>query len=152
MQWPMMQQATPEDFVIATGVQVSVREFVGRAAAQLGTSVQFSGSGFDEIGTIAGVQGNKTQCMVCDVLVRVDAWYFRPVEVETLQGDTSKARVKLGWTPVISLGELVREIIAADHAATQRDTLIERAGFPSYSYHEGHRRQVRPTRRLHHDE
>ena len=97
MQWLMLQQQQPEDFVIATGVQVSVREFVQRAAAELGITVSFSGAGEQEVGTVAAVSGDKAQCKVGDVIVRVAPRYFRPTEVETLLGDPTKAKVKLGW-------------------------------------------------------
>lgn len=105
----MLQQDAPEDFVIATGVQVSVREFVKRAAAALGMEITFEGEGLDEIGRDADGR----------VVVRVDPRYFRPAEVETLLGDASKAREKLGWTPKISLDELVTEMAKADLAQAE---------------------------------
>jgi len=139
MQWLMLQQSQPEDFVIATGVQVSVREFVQRAAAELGITVAFSGEGESEVGTVAAVTGDKadmTKCQVGDVIVRVDPRYFRPTEVETLLGDASKARVKLGWTPEITLAELVAEMVQADYMAAKRDSLVRSAGFHTYVYNE----------------
>jgi GDPmannose 4,6-dehydratase len=136
MQWLMLQQEQAEDFVIATGVQVSVREFVQRAAAELGIEVRFSGQGTTEIGTVAAVSGDKARCKVGDVIVKVDPRYFRPTEVETLLGDASKAKHKLGWTPATTLGELVREMVHSDYEAARRDTLIEQAGFASYAFHE----------------
>ena len=110
MQWLMLQQQQPEDFVIATGVQVSVREFVQRAAAELGITLAFSGEGRSEVGIVAAVSGDRAQCKVGDFIVRVDARYFRPTEVETLLGDAGKAKRKLGWTPATTLTELVSEI------------------------------------------
>ena len=139
MQWLMLQQAQPEDFVIATGVQVSVREFVQRAAAELGITVAFSGEGESEVGTVAAVTGDKadkTQCTIGDVVVKVDPRYFRPTEVETLLGDASKARIKLGWTPKITLAELVAEMVQADYTAAKRDSLVKGAGFQAYDHHE----------------
>src|SRR5471030_2907387 len=99
MQWLMLQQEQPEDFVIATGVQHSVRQFVQHAAAELGITVCFEGGGVNEIGIVQKVQGNETKVKVGDVIVRVDARYFRPTEVESLLGDPSKAHKKLGWSP-----------------------------------------------------
>ena len=134
--WRMMQQDQPEDFVIASGVQYSVRQFVELAAGELGIAVRFSGSGAQEIGTVFNVEGDKARCKVGDVIVRVDPRYYRPAEVETLLGDPSKAKRKLGWTPTTSLPELVKEMVAADYTSAQRDGLVTRAGFQAYSYHE----------------
>jgi GDPmannose 4,6-dehydratase len=136
MQWLMLQQQQPEDFVIATGVQVSVREFVQRAAAELGMTVAFGGLGQSEIGTVAAVSGDKARCKVGDVIVRVDPRYFRPTEVETLLGDPSKARVKLGWTPQTSIGTLIHEMVKADYSNAKRDSLVKQAGFHAFDYHE----------------
>jgi GDPmannose 4,6-dehydratase len=139
MQWLMLQQSKPEDFVIATGVQVSVREFVQRAAAELGITIAFSGDGQAEIGTIAAIDGShvdRSRCKVGDVVVRVDPRYFRPTEVETLLGDASKARQKLGWTPKITLAELVAEMVQADFTAARRDNIVRGAGFQAYDYNE----------------
>jgi GDPmannose 4,6-dehydratase len=136
MQWRMLQQDTPEDFVIATGVQYSVRQFVELAAAELGMTLAFSGSGSSEIGTIAAISGAKARCAVGDVVVKVDPRYFRPTEVETLLGDPTKARLKLGWTPTVSLPELVREMVDSDYTAAQRDSLVKQAGFQAYDYNE----------------
>jgi GDPmannose 4,6-dehydratase len=120
MQWLMLQQDQPEDFVIATGVQISVREFVQRAAAELGIGVAFSGEGVDEIGTVAEVTGSRAKCKVGDVIVRVDPRYFRPTEVETLLGDPAKAKAKLGWVPTTPFAELVREMVDSDYTAARR--------------------------------
>jgi len=136
VQWLMLQQAAPEDFVIATGVQVSVRRFVEMAAAELGITLIFSGEGEHEVGTVGAVQGTTATCRPGDVIVKVDPRYFRPTEVETLLGDASKARAQLGWVPKITLEELVREMVASDHESAERDTLVRRAGFRSYDYHE----------------
>jgi GDPmannose 4,6-dehydratase len=140
MQWLMLQQDTPEDFVIATGVQYSVRQFVEFAARELGVTVAFSGQGEQEIGTVARVEPvggeMKAKCKVGDVIVRVDPRYFRPTEVETLLGDPSKAKAKLGWTPVTTFAELVREMVEADYTAARRDSLVKQAGFKAYDYHE----------------
>jgi GDPmannose 4,6-dehydratase len=136
MQWLMLQQEQAEDFVIATGVQVSVREFVQLAAAELGIAVVFSGEGQQEVGVVAAVSGDKAVCKVGDVVVRVDPRYFRPTEVETLLGDASKARLKLGWTPATMLIELVREMVEGDYSSAKRDSLVKQAGFQAYEYHE----------------
>lgn len=140
MQWMMLQQEQAEDFVIATGVQYSVRQFVERAAAELGVTVAFSGEGEAEIGTVAKVvpvNGElKAKCKVGDVIVKVDPRYFRPTEVETLLGDPSKAKAKLGWEPTTPFSELVREMVEADYTAAKRDSLVKLAGFQAYDYHE----------------
>jgi GDPmannose 4,6-dehydratase len=136
MQWLMLQQDHPEDFVIATGVQYSVRQFVEFAAAELGIEVAFEGEGEKEIGVVKAVSGNKAKCKVGEVIVRVDPRYFRPTEVETLLGDPSKAKDKLGWTPKTTLRELVAEMVQADYTAAKRDSLVKLAGFQAYDYHE----------------
>ncbi len=136
MQWLMLQQDVAEDFVIATGVQYSVRQFVEFAAAELGVTITFSGAGVDEIGTVTQVVGDKAQCKVGDVIVKVDPHYFRPTEVETLLGDASKARDRLGWTPTTTLRELVTEMIQADFSSAERDHLVRQAGFKTYDQHE----------------
>ncbi len=136
MQWLMLQQEQPEDFVIATGVQYSVRQFVNMAARELGITVDFSGKGDAEIGAVAHVEGDRARCKPGDVIVRVDPRYYRPTEVETLLGDPSKARRKLGWVPRITLPELVSEMVRADYTAARRDNLVKQAGFQAYDYHE----------------
>jgi len=135
MQWRMLQQDEPEDFVIATGVQYSVRQFVQYAAKELGIVVDFEGEGEQEIGRVTSVSG-KTKVKVGDVIVRVDPRYFRPTEVETLLGDPTKAHVKLGWKPTIALEELVKEMVQSDYEAAKRDALVTAAGFTAYDYHE----------------
>jgi GDPmannose 4,6-dehydratase len=136
MQWLMLQQDVADDFVIATGVQYSVRQFVERAAAELGITLEFKGQGEAEIGVVAKVDGNRAKCKVGDVVVKVDPRYFRPTEVETLLGDPSKAKTKLGWTPTTTFEELVREMVEADYTAARRDSLVKLAGFQAYDYNE----------------
>jgi GDPmannose 4,6-dehydratase len=140
MQWMMLQQHRAEDFVIATGVQHSVRSFVERAARELGIELRFSGSGEQEVGTVVGVEPvggeARARCRQGDVIVRVDPRYFRPTEVETLLGDATKARDRLGWTPKTSFDELVREMVDADYLAASRDSMVRSAGFKTYDYNE----------------
>jgi GDPmannose 4,6-dehydratase len=114
MQWLMLQQEAAEDFVIATGVQYSVREFVELAAKELGITLAFEGEGENEIGRITAVNNPEAKCKVGDTVVRVDPRYFRPTEVETLLGDPTKAKQKLGWTPVTTLQQLVSEMAQSD--------------------------------------
>ncbi|HWP18617.1 MAG TPA: GDP-mannose 4,6-dehydratase [Burkholderiaceae bacterium] len=136
MQWMMLQQEQAEDYVIATGHQYSVRQFVECAARELGITVAFEGKGEHEVGVVAKVEGNRAKCKVGDVIVRVDPRYFRPTEVETLLGDPTKAREKLGWSPRITFEQLVREMIESDYDAARRDSLVKLAGFKAYDYHE----------------
>jgi GDPmannose 4,6-dehydratase len=140
MQWLMLQQQQAEDFVIATGVQYSVRQFVEFSARELGITLTFSGEGAQEIATVAkvdAVDGElKAKCKPGEVIVRVDPRYYRPTEVETLLGDPSKAKQKLGWLPKISLPELVKEMVEADYTAARRDSLVKLAGFQVYAYNE----------------
>jgi len=136
MQWLMLQQEQAEDFVIATGVQHSVRQFVEMAAGALGIRIQFSGTGDAEIATVAGVDGTRANCKKGDVIVRVDSRYYRPTEVESLLGDATNARVKLGWTPRATLEELVREMVESDYAGASRDSMVKLAGFQAYDYNE----------------
>ena len=126
MQWLMLQQDKPEDFVIATGMQYSVRDFVDAAAKELGMSIKWSGKGVDEVGT------DRTG----KVIVRVDPRYFRPTEVETLLGDPRKAKEKLGWEPKTTFAELVSEMVREDLKSAERDELVKRHGFTAYDYHE----------------
>jgi GDPmannose 4,6-dehydratase len=126
MQWLMLQQEQPEDFVIATGVQYSVRDFVNAAAKELGMTIRWEGQGVDEKGYDA-----SGKC-----IVSVDARYFRPTEVETLLGDPSKAKEKLGWTPKISFAELVAEMVREDLKAAERDELVKKHGYKAMDYHE----------------
>ncbi len=126
MQWLMLQQDIPEDFVIATGVQYSVRDFVTIAAKELGIDIVWSGKGLDEKG--ADAQG---KC-----IVSVDPRYFRPTEVESLLGDPTKARTKLGWVPKITFAELVQEMVREDLKSAERDELVKSHGYYANSYHE----------------
>ena len=126
MQWLMLQQEQPEDFVIATGVQYSVRDFVNAAAKELGIQITWKGQGVEETGTD---QNGK-------VIVKVDPRYFRPTEVETLLGDPTKAKEKLGWTPKITFDELVSEMVREDLKSAERDELVKKHGFAAYDYHE----------------
>ena len=135
-QWLMLQQEQPEDFVIASGQQHSVREFVEHAAAQLGITLQFEGSGEHEIGRIALVSGERAACRVGDVIVRVDSRYFRPTEVESLLGDPTKARERLGWIAATSFEALVKEMVDSDYLSASRDSLVKRAGYQAYDHHE----------------
>jgi len=136
VQWLMLQQDKPEDFVIATGVQHSVRQFVEMAARELGIEIGFSGKGEQEIGTVVRVDRDLARCKVGDVIVRVDPRYFRPTEVETLLGDATKAKTRLGWTPKITLAKLVQEMVASDFDAARRDSMVKQAGFQTYDYNE----------------
>ena len=131
MQWLMLQQEQAEDFVIATGVQVSVRAFVEMAAAELGIALSFSGDGPGEIGTVLSVDGAKARCQPGDVVVKIDPRYFRPTEVESLLGDAAKARVKLGWQPRTTFEELVDEMVREDLRIAERDHLVASHGFES---------------------
>jgi GDPmannose 4,6-dehydratase len=140
MQWLMLQQEQPEDFVIATGLQFSVRQFVERAAAELGLVLGFDGDAEHETGRIVAVHPvdgeYKARCRVGEVIVRVHPRYFRPTEVETLLGDPTKARQKLGWMPRTPFAALVREMIEADYNTARRDSMVREAGFTSYDHHE----------------
>jgi GDPmannose 4,6-dehydratase len=136
MQWLMLQQEKPDDFVIATGIQVSVRQFVEKAAAELGITLRFEGEGESEIGIVERVDRDNANCAPGDTIVRVDRRYYRPTEVETLLGDPTKARQKLGWTPKIPLDELIREMVQADYASARRDALVREAGFQAFDHYE----------------
>jgi GDPmannose 4,6-dehydratase len=140
MQWLMLQQDEPEDFVIATGQQHSVREFVQRSATELGITVAFEGQGEQEVGIVTKLEKTRgeqrAKCKPGDVIVRVDPRYFRPTEVETLLGDPAKAKAKLGWVPTTSFDELVREMVESDYTSAKRDSLVKLAGFQAYDHHE----------------
>ena len=165
-QWLMLQQKQPEDFVIATGEQYSVRDFVNAAAKELGITLEWRGKGVKEVGIVRGVKrrtkdsGLSPQSSALSpkssplsaqpsvlspqssvlrpgqAIVRIDPRYFRPTEVETLLGDPSKARRKLGWKPKVSFKALVTEMMGADLQAAERDALVKRHGFSAYDYHE----------------
>ena len=130
MQWLMMQQDKPDDFVIATGIQVSVREFVIRSAKALGLTLEFNGKGEKEVGIVVRNDGSDTASIkVGDTIVKVDSFYFRPTEVETLLGDPSKAKKLLDWEPEISLDELINEMILSDLDEAKQNVLLKRHGF-----------------------
>jgi GDPmannose 4,6-dehydratase len=129
MQWMMLQQAAPEDYVIATGVQYSVRQFIEWSAAELGISLVFEGEGVEERGIVAAISGDKAPGLkVGDVVVRVDPRYFRPAEVETLLGDPSKAKQKLGWVPEITVQEMCAEMVSEDLKVAQRHAFLKLHG------------------------
>ena len=151
MQWLMLQQDKPDDFVIASGVQHSVRDFVERAAGELGIMLRWEGEGVDEIGIVDSYENRQSTTASNDdkgemlkikgpregdVIIRVDPRYFRPTEVESLLGDPSKAKDELGWEPKISFEELVKEMVLADMEEAKRDKLVEKHGFRSFKYHE----------------
>ena len=136
MQWLMLQQEVAEDFVIATGVQYSVREFVDFAAKELGITLAFEGEGEHEIARITAINNVDAKCKVGDTVVRVDPRYFRPTEVETLLGDPTKAKQKLGWTPVTTLQQLVSEMAQSDFTSAKRDSLVKQHGFQAFDHHE----------------
>lgn len=129
MQWMMLQQDVAEDFVIATGVQYSVREFVRWSAAELGITLQFEGEGVDEQAIVVHIEGDNAPALkVGDVIVKVDPRYFRPAEVETLLGDPSKAKQKLGWVPEITVQEMCAEMVREDLKVAQRHALLKEHG------------------------
>ncbi len=134
MQWLMLQQEKPEDFVIATGVQYSVRDFVDAAASELGMQIEWRGNGVEE----KGYWANRPSHLAphSSPIVSVDPRYFRPTEVETLLGDPTKAREKLGWVPKISFRELVSEMVREDLKSAERDELVKKHGFQAMDYHE----------------
>jgi GDPmannose 4,6-dehydratase len=129
MQWMMLQQDQPEDFVIATGKQYTVRQFVQWSAAELGIALRFDGTGVDEKAVVVSIEGDKAPALkVGDVVVSVDPRYFRPAEVETLLGDPTKAKTKLGWIPEITVQEMCAEMVAADLRDAQRHALLKAHG------------------------
>jgi len=130
MQWMMLQQDQPEDFVIATGVQYTVRQFIQWSAEELGIELQFKGEGVNETAEVTAVHGDQAPGLkVGDVVLRIDPRYFRPTEVETLLGDPSKAKAKLGWTPEISVQEMCREMVAEDLAQAKKNSLLKANGY-----------------------
>jgi len=129
MQWMMLQQDEPDDFVIATGVQYSVRQFIEWSAAELGITMRFEGKGLEEKGIIVSIDGDKAPALnVGDVIVQIDPRYFRPAEVETLLGDPSKAKETLGWTPEITVQEMCAEMVVEDLKVAQRHALLKEHG------------------------
>lgn len=129
MQWMMLQQDEPEDFVIATGVQYSVREFITWSARELGIELEFTGTGVDEIATITSIEGEKAPALnVGDVVMKIDTRYFRPAEVETLLGDPTKAKNVLGWTPEITAQEMCAEMVMEDLKSAKRTAILKEHG------------------------
>ena len=132
MQWMMLQQDKPDDFVIATGKQISVREFVTLAAKELGVELAFSGTGLDEVATVKSISGdNAPSLKVGDVIVKVDPRYFRPAEVETLLGDPSKAKAQLGWVPEITVEEMCAEMVDNDLQHAKKHAILKAHGYIS---------------------
>lgn len=130
MQWMMLQQETPEDFVIATGIQYSVRQFIEWSAAELGITLEFSGSGESEYGYVTNIVGKNAPALkVGDIIVKVDPQYFRPAEVETLLGDPANAYQKLGWVPEITVQDMCAEMIQSDLKEAKRNMLLKKHGF-----------------------
>ena len=130
MQWMMLQQDTPQDYVIATGTQYSVREFITRSAARLGIDLDFTGSGVDEQARVAAISGDHAPALkVGDVILKVDPRYFRPTEVETLLGDPGKAKVELGWIPGITLDEMIHEMVDNDLSIARQQALLKQHGY-----------------------
>jgi GDPmannose 4,6-dehydratase len=130
MQWLMLQQDKPEDYVIASGKQHSVRQFITWSAAELGVTLSFEGKGLEEKAIVSSIKGNKVpELKVGSVVVRVDPRYFRPTEVETLLGDPSKAKSKLGWSPEISAQEMCKEMVSEDLIEAQRSALLKNMGY-----------------------
>ncbi|MGX9357536.1 GDP-mannose 4,6-dehydratase [Roseobacteraceae bacterium S113] len=130
MQWMMLQQDVAEDFVIATGKQYSVRDFITWSAAELGITLEFSGAGVEEVATVVAVEGEDAPAVkVGDVLLRIDQRYFRPAEVETLLGDPSKAKAVLGWEPEITAQEMCAEMVAGDLKTAKRHALLKEHGY-----------------------
>ncbi|GAA0856818.1 GDP-mannose 4,6-dehydratase [Aliiglaciecola litoralis] len=130
MQWMMLQQDKPEDFVIATGKQISVREFVRMSAENVGIIVEFTGEGINEIATITAINGDDAEgVQVGDIIVKVDPRYFRPAEVETLLGDPTKAKEKLGWVPEITVEEMCAEMVQYDLSKAKQHALLKKHGY-----------------------
>ena len=130
MQWMMLQQEQPEDFVIATGVQYSVRQFIEWSAAELGITLRFEGQGVDEFAIVDKIEGDNAPALqVGQTIVRIDPRYFRPTEVETLLGDPSKAKAKMGWTPEITVQQMCAEMVVADLQAAKQHALLKANGY-----------------------
>ena len=134
MQWRMLQQETPQDYVIATGRQISVRDFVIAAAGKLGVTLKWQGEGVDEVGIVESVEStalmvDELQVVVGDTIIRVDPTYYRPAEVETLLGDPTKAHKALGWKPTTTLEEMVQEMVSHDLNKARQQALLRASGF-----------------------
>jgi GDPmannose 4,6-dehydratase len=136
-QWLMLQQENPEDFVIATGNQHSVRDFVNIAANQLGLSIVWEGYGLDEVGVLINPsQGKLSGVHKSKIVIRIDPRYFRPSEVESLLGDATRAREKLGWLPRVSFTDLVSEMVMQDFKEAEKDELIKQYGYNAFNHNE----------------
>jgi GDPmannose 4,6-dehydratase len=134
MQWRMLQQETPEDYVIATGQQITVREFIDAAAAKMGVTLRWEGEGVDEVGIVDSISptalaGDEMKINEGDTIIRVDPTYYRPAEVETLLGDPTKAHKELGWKPSTTLDEMVEEMISHDLDKARQQALLRASGF-----------------------
>ena len=130
MQWMMLQQNIADDFVIATGLQYNVRQFIHWSAEELGVTLKFEGQGVDETATVVAIKGDKAPGLkIGDVVVKIDPRYFRPTEVETLLGDSSKAKAKLGWTPEITVQKMCAEMVASDLEEAKKHALLKTHGF-----------------------
>ena len=137
MQWLMLQQDKPEDYVIATGIQFSVRQFIEWSAQELGITLQFEGSGINEQGVISKIEGSHAPALkIGDVIVKIDPSYFRPTEVETLLGDPSKAKNQLGWVPEITVQEMCREMVHHDLEQAKQQVLLRNNGYATTLSHE----------------
>ena len=137
MQWLMLQQDKPEDYVIATGIQYSVRQFIEWSAQEIGITLQFEGSGINEQGVISKIQGPHAPALkIGDVIVKIDPSYFRPTEVETLLGDPSKAKNQLGWVPEITVQEMCREMVHHDLEQAKQQVLLRKNGYATTLSHE----------------
>ncbi len=134
-QWMILQQDSPDDYVIATGEQYSVRQFIEQAVKHLGISISWEGKGIEEVGRVVE-NSDDSGPQAGDIIVRIDSRYFRPTEVESLLGDASKARKTLGWKPKISFAKLVEEMVSEDLAIAQRDAVVAKEGFKVFSHHE----------------
>jgi GDPmannose 4,6-dehydratase len=130
MQWMMLQQDKPQDFVIATGLQISVRDFIQMSGRNLGVEIAFEGKGVNERGIVAAIKGNDAPSLkVGDTIVSIDPRYFRPAEVETLLGDPGKAKRELGWVPEITVEQMCAEMVASDLAEAKRHALLRAHGY-----------------------
>ncbi|MCB1575652.1 MAG: GDP-mannose 4,6-dehydratase, partial [Xanthomonadales bacterium] len=133
MQWLLLHQHQPEDFVIATGQQTSVRDFIDRSAKQLGITLRFEGKGTDEKGIVDSIDKNKADPAITlkpgDTIVAIDPRYYRPAEVETLLGDPSHAKTRLGWEPRTTLDEMIEEMVASDLATAKKNRLLRESGY-----------------------
>jgi len=130
MQWLMLQQERPEDFVIATGVQFTVREFIIRSAEVLGVKLRFDGGAENEMAIVVAVEGDKAPALQAgDVIMRIDPRYYRPTEVETLLGDPERAKVNLGWFPEITLDQMIEEMMMHDLDQARQHALLKNHGF-----------------------